>query len=125
MNNIHIILFVLPDLILSCLLCNHQNKPEQRVVKDTITSIFFPTSRMMLPKGVLLKRGPVLLGGLERELMLFNNGFLLSHVELDALKNLMLDISSGRVKKSSNALDKQLSQRFSEIDTDGGGCECT
>ena len=52
--------------------------------------------------------------------MLFTNGFVLSRIELDTLVNLLLDESSGRVEHLTS---QQLSERFSAIDADGGGCE--
>ena len=69
-------------------------------------------------QSVLLKRGPVLAGGEERELMLFTNGFVLSNVELDTLIKMIMDSSSGRTENPEN-----LTSRFSDLDTDGSGCE--
>ena len=53
--------------------------------------------------------------------MLFTNGFLLSNVELDALINVMLDASSGRMGMEKT--DEELHTRFSIIDTDNDGGE--
>ena len=53
--------------------------------------------------------------------MLFTNGFVLSRIELDTLVNIMLDASSsGKIEQLTS---EQLSERFSAIDADGGGCE--
>ena len=94
------------------------NKPRQQVTKDAISSIFFPKPDEV--HSVLLKRGPVLACGEERELLLFSGGFVLSRVELDTLVNLLLDASSGRMKHLTS---EELCERFSDIDTDGSGCE--
>ena len=84
-----------------------QNEPRQRVTNDAIRSIFFP--RPDEPRSVLLKRGPVLVGGEERELSLFSGGFVLSRVEWNPLVDLLLDASSGKLRRStSEALREKL-----------------
>ena len=67
---------------------------------------------------MLLKRGPILVDGEERELMLFTNGFVMSRVELDTLVNLLMDASSG-----SGMSNEEICERFSVIDTDQSGCK--
>mmetsp|Transcript_15914 Transcript_15914/g.34659 ORF Transcript_15914/g.34659 Transcript_15914/m.34659 type:complete len:366 (+) Transcript_15914:148-1245(+) len=82
-----------------------------------IGSIFFPGPRER--KSVLLKRGPVFLGGEERELMLFTTGFVLSRIELESLVRLLFDASSpGQVKQLA---PEELSKQFSLIDADCNG----
>ena len=90
----------------------------QQKTEKAISSIFFP--RVGDLRATLLKRGPVLEGGEERELMLFTNGFLLSNVQLNDLVNVLLDASSGRILDQS---EKQVERRFSSIDADDSGCE--
>jgi len=85
-----------------------------------VGAIFFPAQDDH--KSVLLKRGPVLVDGEERELMLFTNGFVLSRVELDALVDLLLDASSGS-GGARGVTSEEIHERFSDLDTDGSGCE--
>lgn len=63
----------------------------------------------------------MLLGGSERELLLFTNGFVLSRVEISELMKLILDASSTGNMDDMTAED--LERRFSAIDADHGGCE--
>ena len=68
--------------------------------------------------------------------MLFTNGFVLSRVELDTLVDLLLldttnassssggSSSPGGKKKMVEMTEVELSERFSEIDTDNSGCKC-
>lgn len=77
---------------------------------------------------VLLKRGPVLVGGEEeRELMIFTNGFILSRVEMDTLVNLLLGDDVVSAPEDCNDAEeftsRRLSQRFNIIDSDGSGCK--
>ena len=66
-----------------------------------------------------MKRGPVLLDGIdERELLLFSHGFLLSRIEFDSLMNLLLTIKSGNPEHFTSA---QLKKRFNDIDSDHSG----
>jgi len=92
------------------------NKPRQQATKDAISSIFFPMSGEL--QSVLLKRGPVLVDGEERELMLFTNGFVLSRVELDTLLDVLLDPDSGKMQQLT---PEDICERFSDIDTDHSG----
>jgi len=92
------------------------DEPRHQVTKKAISSIFFPEPSER--QSVLLKRGPVLLGGEERELMLFTNGFLFSRVELDTLLNLLLNVNS---EGAEDLTSEQLSQRFCDIDVDRSG----
>lgn len=94
-----------------------------------MSAIFFPQPSDLQP--VLLKRGPVLVDGEEREMMLFTNGLVVSRIELDALVDLLMDASSGQSRASKTSLrqrrrasDDELCERFSELDTDRSGCEC-
>ena len=69
-------------------------------------------------KSVLMKRGPILLDGIdERELFLFSHGFLLSRIEFDALMNLLFHIN----EKPEQFDSLKLKERFDEIDTDKSG----
>ena len=85
--------------------------------RNAINFIFFPQPGEF--QSVLLKRGPVLLGGDERELMVFSRGFLFSRIELDKMFDLLFDVQS-----SNEVLPlEQLDERFGDIDVDGSGCE--
>ena len=95
-----------------------KDEPGHQVTKNAISSIFFAESSE--PQSVLLKRGPVLLGGEERELMIFTNGFLFSRVELNKLVNLLLDVDP---EGAEDHISEQLSQRFHDIDIDRSGCK--
>lgn len=92
------------------------NEPGHQVTKKAISSIFFAEPNEL--QSVLLKRGSVLLGGEERELMLFTNGFVFSPVELDTLVNHLLDVNSGGADDLNL---EQLCARFSAIDVDHSG----
>jgi len=82
-----------------------------------ISSIFFPDDYDK--KSVLMKRGPILLDGIdERELFLFTHGFLLSHIEFDSLMNMLLAMKSGDPEQFTSA---QLKKRFDDIDSDNSG----
>mmetsp|Transcript_2232 Transcript_2232/g.4061 ORF Transcript_2232/g.4061 Transcript_2232/m.4061 type:complete len:613 (-) Transcript_2232:78-1916(-) len=82
-----------------------------------ILSIFFPDDYDK--KSVLMKRGPILLDGIdERELFLFTHGFLLSHIEFDSLMNMLLAMKSGDPEQFTSA---QLKKRFDDIDSDNSG----
>ena len=59
-----------------------------------------------------------MVGGEERELMLFTGGFTISRIELGSLLNLLIDARSGRVGNAGF-----LQNRFSIVDEDGNGCE--
>lgn len=106
-----------------------QNKQHQTTTRNAISKIFFPQSHgsceeQQQPQSVLLKRGPVLLDGEERELMLFTHGFVISRIELDTLVNLLLDASSGRTtshRRYSRLNSVEIVDRFQEIDTDQSG----
>mmetsp|Transcript_22169 Transcript_22169/g.46777 ORF Transcript_22169/g.46777 Transcript_22169/m.46777 type:complete len:496 (+) Transcript_22169:132-1619(+) len=91
------------------------DEPGQEVTRNAIRSIFFPKPNELQP--VLLKRGPVLFNGEERELMLFTNGFLFSRIELDTLVNIL---AKGQ-KKEENITFDQLCERFMSIDIDNSG----
>ncbi len=96
-----------------------KKNPQQEDTKKAVSAIFSPKQRER--QVVLLKRGTVLLGREERELMLFTNGFVVSRVELDVLVNLLLNASSsGRMEKLA---PERITEQFSAINTDGGGCE--
>jgi len=105
-----------------------QDKPHQKTTRDAISTIFYASNDNI--QSVLLKRGPVLVDGEERELMLFTNGFIISRVELDTLVNLLLDASSGRTtshRRNSMLTGDEITERFSDIDTDNSGgkfCVC-
>eukprot|EP00581_Thalassiosira_minuscula_P006568 CAMPEP_0183742150 /NCGR_PEP_ID=MMETSP0737-20130205/64047_1 /TAXON_ID=385413 /ORGANISM="Thalassiosira miniscula, Strain CCMP1093" /LENGTH=390 /DNA_ID=CAMNT_0025977685 /DNA_START=266 /DNA_END=1435 /DNA_ORIENTATION=- len=96
----------------------HMVKPElvYQVTKSAISSIFFEKPGEI--QSVLLKRGPVLLNGEERELMLFTNGFLFSRVELNELANLLVNDDRGG---SAGVTHEHLRERFSDIDVDNSG----
>lgn len=97
--------------------------PDQRVSaksKETlgaISSIFFPSDHA--PKSVLLKRGPILINGVdERELLVFTHGLLTSRLEFDSLINILFTINS----ENPELLDsKQLREKFDAVDADGSG----
>lgn len=89
---------------------------EDQITRNAISSILFADPSE--PQSVLLKRGPVLLGGEERELMVFTNGFLLARVELDKLVNLLLDVNP---KGAEDLASDQWTERFRDIDTDYSG----
>ena len=87
---------------------------------------------MREPQSVLLKRGPVLVGGEdERELIMMTYGFVLARVEMDALVDLLLDKApSGDAdedvgEEEALAAEEKLRERFNAIDTDHSGCKCT
>ena len=97
-----------------------QDESDKESTKQAISSIFFPEQPIDLDS-ILLKRGPILVGGQdERELMLFTNGFVLSRIELDTLVELLFDVNSSAEELTSD----QLCERFRLIDTDGSGCKC-
>ena len=90
--------------------------------KAAIGSIFYP--QLTEIQSVLLKRGSVRLCGEMRELMLFTNGFLLSIIDMNALVGLLLDSSPEKIEEeNTREITHETSQRFSEIDEDGNGCE--
>lgn len=97
--------------------CPHySNEPGQEATKKAITDIFFPGDHDA--KSVLLKRGPILLDGVEeRELLLFTHAFLLSRVELDSLLDTLFTINS----RNPHLSPEHLRERFNEIDTDRSG----
>jgi hypothetical protein len=88
--------------------------------RNATSSIFFPEPSA--PHSVLLKRGPVLLRGEERELMVFTHGFLASRVELDTLVQLLLDTNPEGVEADDLTPD-QWSKRFRDIDISNTGCK--
>lgn len=90
-----------------------KNDPRKQATKRAISSIFFPD--VTEHKSILLKRGPVLLNGEERELMLFTTGFILARVEFDEYITLLLDVSSGRINQFTST---QLYEGFG-IDIEG------
>merc|ERR1740139_193001 len=90
--------------------------PGDRITRNAIGSIFFAEPGDL--QSVLLKRGPVLLGGETRELLVFTGGFLFSRVELDTLVNLVLDVHP----EGEEDLDLEaLSKRFRDIDVHPDG----
>jgi len=105
----------------------HLDEPGNQITEKAIRSIFF--ARPNEPQSVLLKRGPVLLNGEERELMIFTNGFVFSHIDLDTLIRMLLDLegnkssdSEGRRAAAENDItSEQLCQRFKDIDTNHAG----
>mmetsp|Transcript_8593 Transcript_8593/g.19311 ORF Transcript_8593/g.19311 Transcript_8593/m.19311 type:complete len:432 (-) Transcript_8593:122-1417(-) len=92
------------------------DKPGQEETKKAISSIFF--QQISETQSVLLKRGPVLVDGDERMLMLFTNGLLFSRIESDGLVNILLDANSEGTK---NITIEKLCDRFDDIDVDGSG----
>ena len=108
---------------------------QDETTKNAIKTIFYPNRRMREPQSVLLKRGPVLVGGEdERELIMLTNGFVLARVEMDALVDLLLDkseragddvVDDNEDVGEAEALkaEKKLSERFNAIDTDHSGCK--
>ena len=107
---------------------SHENTAiclQDESTKDSIRSIFFPGPQEQ--KSVLLKRGPVLFGGEdEMELMLFTNGFVLSHVQLDTLVDSLFGVRKDK-KDQLDASERQsseiLSELFDEIDTNQNRCK--
>lgn len=100
-------------------LSRFQNEPGLETTKKTITDVFFPGDHDA--KSVLLKRGPILLDGVdEREILLFTHGFLLHKLEFDTLLNILFTINSENPQYLNS---KQLEDRFNAIDSDRSGCE--
>ena len=100
---------------------DEEEEPMQETITNTISSIFFP--KRGDTESILLKRGPVLVDGEERELMVFTYGFVLSRVELDMLVNLLLNATSAN-SSSSGKEDltlEQVAERFCSLDADGSG----
>ena len=99
---------------------DEEDKPMQEATSNAISSIFF--AKRGDTESILLKRGPVLVDGEERELMVFTYGFVLARVELDTLVNLLLNAS---VKTSSSSMEEltveQIAERFCSLDADGSG----
>jgi hypothetical protein len=88
----------------------------KETTKRAISSIFFPNDYDK--KSVLMKRGPILLDGIdERELLLFSHGFLVSRIEFDSLMTLLL-AKNGNPAQFTRA---QLQKRFDAIDSDHSG----
>jgi len=106
---------------------HHLDESENQITEKATSSIFFAQPNEH--KSVLLKRGPVLLNGEERELMIFTNGFVFSHIELDTLIRILLDLDGNkssdsegrRVAAKDDITSEQLRQRFKDIDTNQGG----
>ncbi|KAL7499451.1 hypothetical protein ACHAWT_006986 [Skeletonema menzelii] len=95
----------------------NMDEPGEEATKRAISSIFFPDDYDK--KSVLMKRGPILLDGIdERELFLFTHGFLLSRIEFDSLMNLLLTMKSGNPEQFTSA---ELKKRFDDIDSDHSG----
>ena len=92
-----------------------KNKEEEQRTREAIASIFFPKPQEC--KSVLLKRGPVLLGGEERELMLFTHGFVVSRFEIDSLLSVLLD------EGLTGSANQSMSGRFRSLDVDASGCK--
>jgi len=92
-------------------------EPGKESTKRAISSIFFPNDYDT--KSVLMKRGPILLDGIdERELLLFTLGFLLSRIEFDSLMSLLFAMKNGDPAQFTRA---QLKKRFDSIDSDHSG----
>ena len=91
--------------------------PGKEATKRALSSIFFPNDYDK--KSVLMKRGPILLDGIdERELLLFTHGFLLSRIEFDSLMSLLFALKNGDPEQFTSA---QLKKRFDAIDSDQSG----
>lgn len=94
---------------------NEKDGPGQ----EALRSIFFPRDHER--KAVLLKRGPILLNGVQEcELMLFTNGFLLREIKVDSL---LKNVFAMNLDEAQSLTSEQLHERFDDIDSDGNGCE--